>query len=68
MSTPDENDAKTDTRPLLDAAQEDEKENRQAAGEPRHAGQVAMEQALRESGRTAEDLTSAGDEDGERAE
>ncbi|MET8868794.1 hypothetical protein ABZW11_38205 [Nonomuraea sp. NPDC004580] len=67
MTTPDENAAKTDTERLLDAAQEDERNAREPADEPRHAGQAAMEEALRQSGQTAEDLTS-GTEDGEPAE
>ncbi|MGA4987591.1 hypothetical protein [Nonomuraea bangladeshensis] len=48
MSTPEENQAKTGTEPLLDAAQEDEKSLREPADEPRHAGQAAMEEAQEE--------------------
>ncbi|WP_043634208.1 hypothetical protein [Nonomuraea candida] len=64
MSSPDENEAKTDTKPLLDAARAGERGER-AGNEPRHAGQAAMEEALRRSGRTAEDLTAPdqGDDD-----
>ncbi|TDC05744.1 hypothetical protein E1267_18755 [Nonomuraea longispora] len=65
MSTPDENAAKTDTQPLLDAAEEAAEEER--GGEPRPAGQAAMEEALKESGRTAEDLTAPDTEDGDSA-
>ncbi|TDE24966.1 hypothetical protein E1295_45260 [Nonomuraea mesophila] len=63
MSTPDENAAKADTQPLLDAAEEAAAEE-ERSGEPRSAGQAAMEEALKRSGQTAEDLTAPDTEDG----
>ena len=45
MSILDENEAKTDTKPLLDAAMDEEERERGADREPRHAGQAATEEA-----------------------
>lgn len=53
MSTPDENAPKTDTEPLLDAAQDDQ----EPVEEPRTPGRQAMEDALKESGKNLDDLT-----------
>ncbi|MEW9550547.1 hypothetical protein [Nonomuraea sp. NPDC050783] len=61
MSTPDENKAKTDTDPLLDAA----REPAERGGQPRPAGQAALEDALEQSGRRPEDLTTGSDDTGE---
>ncbi|NBE93077.1 MULTISPECIES: hypothetical protein [unclassified Nonomuraea] len=51
---------------MLDAAEEAAAEE-ERGGEPRSAGQAAMEEALKESGRTAEDLTAPDTEDGDSA-
>lgn len=52
MSTPDENVPESDTEPLLDA--EDDQE---PVEEPRTPGRVAMEAALKASGKALDDLT-----------
>ncbi len=53
MSTPDENVPESDSEPLLEAAGDD----REPVEEPRTPGRVAMEAALRESGKNLADLT-----------
>jgi hypothetical protein len=53
MSRPDENVPESDTEPLLEAAGDDQ----EPVEEPRTPGRVAMEAALKASGKALDDLT-----------
>ncbi|MDA0633205.1 hypothetical protein ACQEUU_26890 [Nonomuraea sp. CA-218870] len=57
MSTPDENAPKTDTEPLLEAAQDDQEPVEEPGTEPRTQAGQAMRRAMRESGKNLDDLT-----------